>query len=389
MARQYQAPGVYLQDVFVRPSSQLRTGVPAFLGDAGVDPAASPCALTDWSAFATLLPGAPAESYLRPAVRGFFANGGELCYVVQLDPGQSRETALASALAKLDKLDGMDLVCAPDLLIGDAAAPLPSADDISRLQSTILEYCDKRKDCMAILDLLPGIDSATATRHAEALRNRSGSRSGAVYYPWLRERDTLLSAYRAVPPSGHIAGIYARTDRGEGVHKAPANAVIEGAIDLERRLDLDARGALNEVGVNCLVAFPGRGIRVWGARTLSAEAEWRYVNVRRCVLTLTRWIRMVLTNLTFEPNTPELWARITSEVSAYLEEQFRRGALKGSRPAEGFYVKCDAETNAPDVRERGVVVTEIGVAPSLPNEFIVIRLINGPNGLSLSGPQSG
>jgi phage tail sheath protein FI len=148
------------------------------------------------------------------------------------------------------------------------------------------------------------------------------------------------------------------------------------------------QAALNPIGVNAIRAFPGRGIRVWGARTLSSQAAWTYVSVRRIFLTAIRWIERNLGGVAFEPNDPQLWNRIGRELRVYFTALFRAGALQGRTPAEAFYVKCDAETNPPEVREAGRVVTEIGLAPASPNEFVVVRIIHGVGGVgaTLSGP---
>jgi hypothetical protein len=183
-----------------------------------------------------------------------------------------------------------------------------------------------------------------------------------------------------------VAGVYTRSDREVGVHKAPANAVLEGVVNLERSLSSADQERLNPEGVNCIRGFPGRGIRVWGARTLSNEPAWAYVNVRRIFLTAARWIEANLTDTVFEPNDARLWARIGRELTVYFQGLFERGALKGATAREAFYIKCDAETNPPEQRDQGRVITEIGLAPGLPNEFIVVRIIHGASGVTIAGP---
>ena len=147
-------------------------------------------------------------------------------------------------------------------------------------------------------------------------------------------------------------------------------------LDLETGIDNSIQDQLNPEGVNCLRAFPGRGIRVWGARTLSRDPNWRYVSVRRLFLTLRRWIDLNMAWATFEPNEPRLWVRIQRELTVYLTKLLRDGALKGATPEQAFFVKCDVETNPPELREVGQVVTEIGLAPLAPAEFIVVRIIH-------------
>ena len=146
-------------------------------------------------------------------------------------------------------------------------------------------------------------------------------------------------------------------------------------VDVDPLVEADAQAELNPEGVNVVRVFPGRGIRLWGARTLSRQDEWRYVNVRRLFLTLRRWLDRNMTFAAFEPNGPRLWIRIRRELTVYLTDLWLDGALAGSTPDEAFFVKCDAETNPPDGREAGQVVTEIGLAPSAPSEFIVVRIV--------------
>jgi uncharacterized protein len=177
-----------------------------------------------------------------------------------------------------------------------------------------------------------------------------------------------------VPPCGHIAGIYARTDARIGFHKAPANEVVEGVLDLQPNITSELQSQLNDVGVNCIRSFGRRGIRVMGARTLSGHRDWRYVNVRRIFLTLVRWIEHNMNDLVFEPNGPPLWDRVRDRLGGYCYELFARGALKGRDPAEAFFVKCDAEVNPLEVREAGQLICEVGLAPLTPAEFIVVRI---------------
>jgi phage tail sheath protein FI len=184
-----------------------------------------------------------------------------------------------------------------------------------------------------------------------------------------------------------VAGIIARTDASAGVHKAPANERIDGAIDIRIRIDDATQAAMNPKGtawLNVIRAFPGRGLRVWGARTLSSDPEWNQVSVRRLLLTIGRWLERLAQTVAFEPNNFALWIRINRQVNAYLQELFASGAFKGSKPTEAFFVKCDGELNTAQVRESGRVITEVGVAPIKPNEFIIVRLISNAQDSSSS-----
>jgi phage tail sheath protein FI len=159
-----------------------------------------------------------------------------------------------------------------------------------------------------------------------------------------------------------------------GFHKAPANEIVDGVLDVQTEVTQDAQARLNEAGVNCLRSFPRRGIRVWGARTVSGHRQWRYVNVRRVFLTLVRWIEHNMNDLAFEPNNPSLWDRVLERLRGFCYELYVRGALQGTSPEEAFFLKCDAEINPPTMREEGQVVCDIGLAPAAPAEFIVIRM---------------
>src|SRR5262249_26078743 len=246
----------------------------------------------------------------------------------------------------------------------------------------VVSHCERLGDRFAILDSFPGDDS----EQAGAQWSEIDGRNGAIYYPWVKVRGFRSDELVTVPPCGHVAGVCARTDYSRGIHKAPANEVLVGVVELERHLTNAEHANLNNRRINCLRSFPGRGIRVWGARTLSGHDAWTYVNVRRLFLTAARWLEWHMWDVAFEPADARLWARIERELNAYFTGQYRKGALKGKTPQEAFYVKCNAETNPREVYEAGQVVTEIGLAPANPFEFVVVRLIYGLRGVSISGP---
>jgi phage tail sheath protein FI len=201
------------------------------------------------------------------------------------------------------------------------------------------------------------------------------SKYAALYYPWIKVANPLGNGAGVfVPPSGHIAGIWARTDGERGVHKAPANEVVRGALEPQFKVSKAEQDTLNPDGINCIRAFPGRGVRVWGARTLSSDASWRYVNVRRLFNFVEKSIERGTQWVVFEPNDEDLWRRIRRDVTAFLTRVWRDGALFGSVPEEAFYVKCDRELNPPEVRDAGQVVVEVGLAPVKPAEFVIFRI---------------
>lgn len=380
---QYKTPGVYREDVFPAPAVELLTGVPAFIGFAVQGPANTPQRLTVWAQFENAFGPPLPDGYLASAVRGFFENGGSVCYVVRLNQAVNPIVALTQALVALEPLDTIDLVCAPDIMRSPRPGVRPAETDVRTMQLAVLTHCEKQGDRLAILDPLL---NATVDEVFKQRRELSGT-NGALYYPWIWVSDITAPATEAkVPPCGHVAGVYARSDQGVGVHKAPANEILEGVLDLEVNVTDAEQGLLNPESVNCLRAFPGRGIRVWGARTLSNDPAWTYVNVRRLFLIAGRWIERAMAGVAFEPNEFMLWVRIERELRAYFSALFRQGALKGATEEEAFYVRCDADTNPPEVRDAGMVVTEIGLAPGLPNEFVAVRLIHGASGVIITGP---
>jgi phage tail sheath protein FI len=253
---------------------------------------------------------------------------------------------------------------------------------ITAMQRSVIRHCEAMGDRVAILDALPPDADQTVLDQRKQLQGNNV----ALYYPWLHVSDGPPATGGYLPPCGHVAGVIAQTDRRIGVHKAPANEVVEGVLDLQVNLSDVEQSPLNQWGVNCLRTFPRRGIRVWGARTLSNESSWKYINVRRIFITAARWIEHNMAGVVFEPNTPELWARIVRDLTYYFSDLLKQGALAGRSAGEAFYVKCDAETNPPAEREVGKVVTEIGLAADVPAEFIIVRIMHGITGVRIIGP---
>jgi phage tail sheath protein FI len=376
----YQAPGVYRQDVFPPPPPILLTGVPVFLGYADVakELVNVPQRLTLWPQFETLLGPARADGYLAAAVRGFFENDGLVCYVVPLEDAGSPLLELRTGLAAVDDLDAADLVCAPDVMRGAGWTEAPDLAAVTALQGEVLAACRRVGGRFAILDAVLTSETDVVERQRAALT----AEDGALYHPWLWVPEGDGQA-RHVPPSGHLAGAYARSDQRTGFHKAPANEAVDGALDLRVNLSEAEVGRLYAQGVNCLRALPGRGLRVWGARTLCDDPAWRHVGARRVFLTVGRWVERFMAELVLEPNDVRLWVRVMRELTAYLEGLFERGALKGRSPDQAFFVKCDSETNPPEVVDGGMVVTHVGLALAAPAEFVVARIIHGASGVSV------
>jgi hypothetical protein len=177
------------------------------------------------------------------------------------------------------------------------------------------------------------------------------------------------------PPSGHVAGVFARCDTQEGVHKAPANEVIRGAVGLMLNMNEDHLGLLNSDGINAVRGFPGRGIRVWGARTTADDPDWRYINVRRLFIMLRRSLEEGTQWASFEPNDPRTWERLTRDVDEFLKRLWADGYFAGNTPEESYFARCNATTNTEDERAAGRMVMEIGVAPAIPTEYIIFNVV--------------
>ena len=304
-------------------------------------------------------------------MRAFFAEGGRRLYVLPLDHDggdapQAADYAQALAMARLPEEASV------------LAAPGASAwcVDVAAAYRVLIDAAEQpgaRR--FALLDAPPG---ATTTRIRELARGHASGRA-ALYYPWIAVARAahVDAAAPAVllPPSGHVCGIYARTDRERGVHKAPANERLHTAAGLERYSGTSEQEALGPEGVNCIRDFTGRGIRVWGARTLSRDPGWTYVATRRYLDHLQRSIENGFAWVVFEPGGEALWRRVRARIDRFLHEQWRAGALVGTRPEQAWFVRCDATTMDADDIARGRVVCLAGVATMRAGEFQVLRLV--------------
>jgi phage tail sheath protein FI len=377
----YLSPGVYVEEVpGTPPITGVGTSTAAFIGF--VDPAvvmpptpADPAVLytlapvevpqlvTNWTQFTTKFGDfQAANSILAHAVYGFLNNGGTACYVTRV----ADITDVTVALQKLEAIDEIAIVAVPG-----------SLDDA--VQGAVIAHCENMKDRFAIID---GQSPPPSPINANNIKGAVGdSDFAAIYFPWIMvfdpatKDDPVTKGRIFVPPSGHMAGIYARVDAERGVHKAPANEPVRGALGLEYSVSKNEQDLLNPTGINVIRNLNG-ALRVWGARTLggNGNGEFKYINVRRLMLFMEESIDEGTQFVVFEPNNPALWQRIIRSVSAFLTNVWRSGALFGLTPEEAFYVKCDETTNPPDVRELGQVVTEIGVAIVKPAEFVIFRI---------------
>jgi phage tail sheath protein FI len=291
------------------------------------------------------------------------------------DPGALASAGFEAGLDALRDVDDVNIVCIPD------AAAHPECIGIQN--AMILHCVDPRlRDRVAVLDSQPGAPPSgpgSVELHRQSVESPSGF--AALYYPWLQVRDplsvTIPAAMMLIPPSGHIAGIYARTDQERGVHKAPANTDVRGVLGLERRLSDGQQGPLNLEGINVLRIFQGSNtVVVWGARTTGDPDvnDWIYVNVRRLMLYLEESIEEGIRWAVFEPNALPLWQKLKRTINEFLTRVWRDGALFGASPDKAFYVRIDEALNPPSVRALGRLYIEIGVAVVRPAEFIIVRI---------------
>ncbi|HLG11889.1 MAG TPA: phage tail sheath subtilisin-like domain-containing protein [Dehalococcoidia bacterium] len=280
-----------------------------------------------------------------------------------------------SGIEGLEALDDVTMVIVPDIMRAYEDGHLTMEGVIS-LQKMILAHCTRMGDRVAILDTPPHMDPTEVDDWKTKVANLiSDDGYGALYYPWIKVDDPATKSTSFIPPSGYMAGIWSRSDNRRGVHKAPANEEVMGAIDIETNVTHAELGTLNVKSINCIRAFPGRGIRVWGARTLSeAASEWRYINVRRLFNFIEESIDQGTQWVVFEPNDEGLWARVRRDITAFLTRIWGTGALFGTTAAEAFYVKCDRETNPPEIIDAGMMVCEIGIAPVKPAEFVIFHI---------------
>lgn len=281
------------------------------------------------------------------------------------EPGEKK------GLTAFTEIDEISILYVPDIHCLDTTNRTQLIDDI-------VSHCENMKDRFAVLDTPLSADNISV------LRPPKDSKYAAYYYPWIEIYDPLTKGLKHVPPGGHIAGIYARNDQERGVHKAPANEVVKGAIDLQFQITKREQDLLNPRGVNCIRAFPGRGIRLWGARTVSSDPLWKYVNVRRLFLFLEESIEEATQWVVFEPNDEKLWARVKQSIVQFLTKVWKDGALMGSTPEEAFFVKCDRTTMTQNDIDNGRLIVLIGVAPVKPAEFVIFRIAQWQGGSAVS-----
>jgi phage tail sheath protein FI len=273
------------------------------------------------------------------------------------DPQASRAAKQGLAALELDPYRDVALVYSPNV-----------PKDIAL---KIISHCERMRFRFAVIDSPKGQNNPSAL---DPRSNLTDSSYAAFYYPWILTSDPATGARKLIPPGGHVLGVYARTDSDRGVFKAPANEIARGALSLEFDINDATQDDLNPKGVNVIRSFPGRGIRVWGARTITSDALWKYVSVRRLFIFLERSIYEGTQWVVFEPNDPRLWARVTDTIRLFLRAQWRGGALFGRTEEQAFFITCNETVMSQDDILNGRLVCEIGIAPVRPAEFVIFRV---------------
>jgi uncharacterized protein len=343
------SPGVYVQNLRIgpQPIEGVPTATAAFLGETQTGPT-SPTLVTSGQQYQDVFGGFfGIDKYLPYAVEGFFGNGGKRCYICKVTCGD-----YAGALAKLEPIQDVSLLYTPN------------AQATPNLCNMLISHCEWLKR-FCIVDSLKGEAPSEVTKP-------QASAHTALYYPWIYVVHNGQNCL--VPPGGYVAGVYARTDIERGVHKAPANEVVNGAVDLEFVISKSQRDSLNPLGVNCICTFEGRGIRVWGARTLSSDLEYKYVNVERLLIYLEQSIRRGTEWVVFEPDAEATWAKVKMQVENFLYQAWQAGVLMGAKPQEAYFVKCDRTTMTQNDIDNGRLNIIVGVAVVKPAEFLIVRV---------------
>jgi uncharacterized protein len=394
MATASQAPGVYVRYIpsGMRVIAPAGTSIAAFLGTADKDqPANTPIWVSTWQEFEDKFVDLESTGdlpLLTDSVYGWFTNGGGPCYVCRIP---ATEATLQPALTALEEKPDVTMVAVPGL--SDIVGILPENQPTQ--QTLVVSHCQAIGNRVALLDLPDGTPPQTqdardengdpvpvlgAAEVADTISlTPTQATFATVYYPWMLAPSVYKnSTARYIPPSGHVAGTWARTDTERGVYKAPANVTVLGILGLQFTLTDQAQAPLNQVGINCLRTFPGQGSLVWGARTQAAkdpsDLDFRYVNIRRYVCFLDDSITQSTKWAVFEPNNAELQAKVAGAVSSFLVDQWRTGALVGATAPEAFYVICDATNNTPITMAEGNLFCDIGVALTRPAEFVYFRV---------------
>ena len=301
------------------------------------------------------------ELLLKDGHDGMRPSGND--YIGTEDPA----TNLKTGLKLFEDVEDVSIVAAPGSTYGLQNGYAVHAQTVA---NALIAHCERMKYRIAVLDSGNGQSIGDVLR----FRAKFDSKYAAIYYPWVRVLDPVTNTEIHLPPSGFVAGIYARNDITRAVYKAPANEVVTLALGFEKLLNKAQQEVLNPEGVNCFRFFEGRGNRLWGARTISSDPEWKYVNLRRYFAYLERSIDKATQFAVFEPNGEALWANLRRMVEDFLFAEWQSGALLGEKPEKAFFVRCDRSTMNQNDLDNGRLVCLIGVAPLRPAEFVIFRI---------------
>ena len=316
----------------------------------------------------------PAPAPKAPSIVPFAlcgGNGADLVLTLQGGSNGSVRTATPDAFLGKDDGPGKRTGLQAFQENGNVSIMAIPGVTMPEVQAGLVGFCEGKKSCFAILDVPMELKK---TNDVANFRDMYDSTYAAMYHPWLEMYDAGSKRSAYFPPSGAMAGIYARTDVERGVHKAPANEVVRGCTGLSCAYNEGEQDVLNPIGVNLIRAFTGRGIRVWGARTISSNGLWKYLNVRRLFIYVEESIKANTSWVVFEPNSTELWDRVTRTIETFLSTCWRDGALAGSTPSEAFFVECGPTTMTQDDIDNGRLICQIGIAPVKPAEFVIFRI---------------
>jgi phage tail sheath protein FI len=369
----FQAPGVYanIKSSGNKPLESVGSSTAAFIGQCAKGPQNEAVLITSWAQYEKAFGNFADSKYLAHAVYGFFANGGSKCFICNVGAekegqkdgdliaavmGEDKGPAGRTGINAFNNIEEISLVSAPGLTQKE-------------IQNIVIDHCDKLGDRFAILDaeenLTTGIDQ---------MYRAKASPNSAFYFPWVQVYDPVKKQNVYQPPSGFVAGLYARVDSTRGIHKAPANEPLRGVTGLKYNLTREEQTLLNPRGINLIRDFGDAGIKVYGARTLADDAEWKYVNVRRLFLNVRQTVQKGTEWAVFEPNNESLWGSLRRNIAAYLKTLWKSEAIVGSTPEEAFYVICDKTNNPQESIDLGILNVDIGIAPVKPAEFININI---------------
>jgi phage tail sheath protein FI len=359
--REYRTPGVYVEEKPSQPNpiEGVSTSTAGFIGPCHKGPFKRGTLVTSLAEFERAYGSGRGPNYTWHAVRAFFEEGGRRLYVARAPRWTAGDCR--KALKCLEAIEEISIVAAPGSTSGAAGTAIAKA---------LIEHAERMRYRFAVLDSGPG----QTIEHVRAMRARLTSAKAALYYPWVRVKDPTKAGELSLPPSGFVAGIYARADLARGASKPPAKEVVKLAVGLDDKITDAEQAALEAESINCIRSSGPRAFQIWGGWTLSEDPEWKYVKIRRYLAFLEASIDKGTQWAVFEPDAEPLWANVRRAVGDFLMNEWRSGALSGSTPEKGFFVKCDRSTMTQADLDQGRLICLVGVAVVRPAEFVIFRI---------------